>query len=99
MLHIAADTSRTVAFRKTSTGYQWIGEQEIHTGPKTYKSVDGTFHEEICITYETVPLSGAPLDKVFVTYLGPDNRLANRLNLTLADVKPVLAEWKKAHHD
>src|ERR1039457_7348521 len=33
MLHFYGDTSRTIAFRKIPSGYKWIEEQEIFTGP------------------------------------------------------------------
>lgn len=61
MLHIDGVTSRTVAFRRVGEAYKWIGEQETHTGPNTYTSVDGTFKESITVTYETEPVSGFPL--------------------------------------
>src|SRR5471030_1534578 len=47
MLHIYAATHRTIAFRKTSEGYQWIAEQEIHYGPKMFTTVDGDTQEHI----------------------------------------------------
>lgn len=75
-----------------ASGYEWIGEQEIHTGPRTYSSVDGTFKEQISITYEIQHVSGAPLNQVSVHYYGDDPRLAHR-TLTLTDVKPILQEW------
>src|SRR5258708_4708349 len=53
MLHIDSKTSRTIAFRKAVAGWRWIGDQEIFQGPKMYKTVDGTFPEQICLTYET----------------------------------------------
>lgn len=95
MLHIDGDTSRTIAFRKTPNGYKWIGEQEGYTGPKTYTTVDGTFHEMIFVTYETENVSGVPLNKIFVQYFGENARLTKRNNLALADVKPILAEWSQ----
>jgi len=95
MLHISADTSRTIAFRKVGAAYQWIGEQESHTGPRTYTGVDGTFKEQITVTYETQHVSGAPLSQVFIIYTGDDPRLAHRFDLTLADVTPILQEWKQ----
>jgi hypothetical protein len=52
----------------------------------------------IFITYETEHVSesdGFPLNKIVVEYFGEDARLANRNNLTLADVKPILAEWEQ----
>lgn len=95
MLHIYAETSRTIAFKKQGDGYLWVGEQETHTGPNKYLSADGYFNEEITVTYDTVYLSGAPLNTVHITYDGDDLRLKGKLNLTLRDIQPILEEWKK----
>jgi len=89
MLHVSGTTRRTIAFRRKGAGYEWIGEQERHEGPKTYDSPDGTFRESITITNEIVPLSGGTR----ITYTGPDPRLENRSDLTLDDVRPILEEW------
>lgn len=96
MLHIHGGTSRTVAFRRSPAGLEWIHEQEIHTGPKTYTTVDGTFNEQITVTYETAPVSGHNDGKVHIEYSGEDPRLsgADRQELTWQQVRPVLAEWK-----
>jgi hypothetical protein len=93
MLHINSRTVRTIAFRSVNGNYVWIGDQETFEGPKTYKSVDGTFHEAITLTYETQSVSGYPLNQLNVDYRGEDPRLAGRNNLTLAAVKPILKEW------
>jgi hypothetical protein len=93
MLHLAGKTSRTIAFRKNAADYSWIGEQEIFEGPKMYKSVDGTFHEEVTLTFEREHVSGVPLNKLSVSYMGEDPRLAGRVNLSLSDVRPILKEW------
>jgi hypothetical protein len=58
MLHVFGKTSRTVAFKRTGDGYEWIGEQETFEGPRKYGSVDGTFNETITVTYHRVPISG-----------------------------------------
>jgi hypothetical protein len=101
MLHIYASTSRTIAFRKDTAGYRWIGEQEIHRGPKTHTTPDGTFNEEIVISYEleriTPGATGVPLRQVHVSYHGEDRRLAHRYDLTLDEVRPILAEWRQKH--
>jgi hypothetical protein len=97
MLHIYAGTSRTIAFRQTPTGYKWIHEQEIHTGPKTYKTPDGTFHEQIVITFEIERISGRTPGRLDVQYHGEDSRLVNRYDLTLEEVGPILAEWRQTH--
>jgi hypothetical protein len=96
MLHINGKTRRTMAFRRTANGYEWIHEQEIHTGPRQYTTPDGTFYEEIILTSETERVSGVPLNQVDIDYHGADSRLVNRHDLTLAEVMPILAEWEKA---
>jgi hypothetical protein len=93
MLHISGKTSRTMAFRKSLDGYNWIGEQEIFKGPNEYKTVDGTFKEQVCLTYEIEKISGFPQNRLNITYAGEDPRLAGRQNLSLVDVKPILKEW------
>jgi len=98
MLHFYGETSRTVAFRKTPTGWKWIHEQEIFTGPNLYTNVDGVFHEEIVITYGTEATSGNTPNKLKVQYEGEDLRLtsvSNRYDLTLAQVAPVLEQWRQ----
>ena len=96
MLHIDGQPSRTVAFRKTANGYKWIHEQECWTGPKTYKTVDGTFHEQIFITYGIEPVSGHAPNKLHVEYWGEDPRLPAHRPLSLDQVRPILAEWKQS---
>jgi hypothetical protein len=93
MLHIAGKTVRTIGFRKDKDDYVWIGDQERFEGPKKYKSVDGIFNEAITLTYETQSMSGFPLNRLNVTYRGEDTRMADRNDLTLAVVKPILKEW------
>jgi len=93
MLHIYSKTSRTIAFRKIKNGYQWIGEQEIFEGPKKYTTVDGTFNERICLTYEIENVSGYPSNRLNITYSGEDRRLADRDDLTLLVVRPIFHEW------
>jgi hypothetical protein len=94
MLHIYAGTSRTVAFRKTVAGYKWIAEQEVTYGPKNFTTVDGTFQENIVIEYQTERVNGVPLNQIVIDYHGDDTRLADRDHLTIANIKPILEEWK-----
>lgn len=93
MLHIYGKTSRTVAFKRTAQGYEWIGEQEILTGPATYETPDGTFKESITITFERVPISGFPTNRVNVLYAGDDPALSRVDELTLEDIQPWLKKW------
>ena len=93
MLHITTKTYRTIAFRQTRNGYQWIGEQEVFQGPKRYKTVDGTFNEALSLTYEIARVSGYPLNRLNIAYYGEDKRLANNNQLTLKEIKPILREW------
>ncbi|MCP4371760.1 MAG: hypothetical protein GY797_27125, partial [Deltaproteobacteria bacterium] len=94
MLHIYADTSRTIALKKEGASYRWIGEQEVHTGPNQYETVDGIFDEKIVIAYQIVYLGMAGQDNAIdVIYFGNDTRL-DKFDLTLEDVQPILAEWQ-----
>ena len=68
--------------------------QEIFTGPGTFKSPDGILHESITITYETRPLTGAPLKTVHITYIGGDAELGSLRILTLDRVRPII---ERAH--
>ena len=92
MLHVYGATSRTIAFRKTSTGYRWIAEQEIYQGPNWYQSVDGTFREYIDIEYQTERVNGIPTNQLFIRYTGSDTNLTER-EFTLAEVRPILEKW------
>ena len=92
-LQPTAKTSRTVAFRKLDSGWSWIGDQEIFDGPKMVKTLDGTFPEHICLTYEVKHISGAPTNRLMIDYLGEDPRLAHQSNLTLSDIRPILKDW------
>ena len=96
MLHIESRTSRTIAFRKTSGGYKWIGEQEGFRGPKKYTTSDGTFNEMIWLNYDAEPLhvGGFPTNRLCIEYFGEDDRLVLRNDLKLDDIKPILKEWK-----
>jgi hypothetical protein len=92
---------RNIGFRKTATGYTWNFEQEIHPGPRTFKQLGNndhrwhTAHEWIVITYDTVGMLGVTPGKLCVWYTGPDSRIANRKDLTLDEVRPILAEWSQ----
>jgi hypothetical protein len=93
MLHIDGRTSRTVAFKRLPSGYEWIGEQEIFSGPRKYKDEDGERNESITITYDKVPISGSPLNKTEITYYGENADLAWPHELSLDQVRPVLQQW------
>ncbi len=93
MLHVYGRTSRTIAFRKQGDGFVWIGEQEIYKGPKQYTTVDGTFFEEICLTYELQRVAHYRLNHLNISYSGEDARLANKDDLTLQTILPILKEW------
>lgn len=94
MLHIYAETSRTVAFRKQQDGYRWIAEQEQFYGPKSFTNIDGSFQEYLVVEYQTERVNGIPTNQIHISYYGDDKRLAGRDDLTLAAVKPILKEWK-----
>ncbi len=95
MLHIAGQTSRTIAFRITPDGNKCIHEQEINTGPKTYTNVDGTHNEQIVVTYGIEPVSGHTANKLHVVYWGEDSRLPAHQQLSLDQVRAIITEWHK----
>ncbi len=95
MLHISNRTSRTIAFRKKDDHFVWVGEQESFEGPNKYSTPDGTFNEQIVLTYDKEKISEYPINILNISYFGEDTRLIpSRRDLTLADIRPILKEWK-----
>jgi hypothetical protein len=92
MLHVYGGTARTIAFRKTASGYRWIAEEEIHQGPKWYQTVDGTFQESLVVEYQTERVNGIPTNQIYIQYTGSDRNLTGR-EFTLAEVRPILQKW------
>lgn len=96
-----AGVYRNIGFRKTATGYKWIFEQEIHPGPGTFKQLGNTdhrwhtAHERIVITYDTLGMLGVTPNKLHVHYDGRDSRIADREDLSLDEVRLILAEWSQ----
>ena len=97
MMNVFSTTARTIAFKQQGAKYIWVGEQETHTGPLVYDAGEsGSLHEEITLNYDTVPISGFPLNTLSIVYRGPDPRLAGKSPLTLEDVQPILQEWQRS---
>jgi hypothetical protein len=88
-LHVRGRTLRTVAFKKAGSGWRWTREQEIFEGPRKHTTMDGTFSESLCLSYEV----GHPSRRLNVSYSGDDAQLAWPRELSLADALPVLAAW------
>jgi hypothetical protein len=99
MLHFVETPSRTIAFRKAGAGYEWFGEQEIFEGPRMYKTPDGTFHEQISITFYEAAVVGE-LQGLTVQYDGPDEDLTRprpNFSLSLKEVTPLMKSWGYWH--
>jgi hypothetical protein len=96
MLHICGKTSRTVAFRKTVAGYEWIGEQETHRGPGKIETPDGQIDEHVTLTFDTAPISGTPIGALHIGYIGPDDTLMSKSSLRYGDVAARIDAWAKA---
>jgi hypothetical protein len=58
MLHFGGKASRTIAFRLDGKDYQWLGEQESFEGPRVWDTPDGSFHEQVVITYYKQAVAG-----------------------------------------
>jgi len=86
---------RNIEFRKTATGYKWLREFETHPGPKTFKQSGHTAHETISIIYDTTGILGVTPNKLHVYYDGFDSRIVSGKDLTLDEVRPILAEWSQ----
>lgn len=58
--------------------------------------MDGTFHEQIVVTYDIESVSGHAINKLHVEYWGEDPRLAaHHQRLALERVRPIVDEWSK----
>jgi hypothetical protein len=79
--------------RRWPTRFEWIGEQEIFEGPKTYKTPDGEFHESISVTYHKAPMSGFPVNTLVIHYSGEEPQLESARSVTLENVRPWLERW------
>ncbi len=80
------DTEWDISLVKVDNVLKWTGESEYHVGPNRY--------EGITITYYTNPKVVHP-NTLTVKYKGEDLRLKEP-NLTLEDIRPILAEWEKS---
>lgn len=95
MLHIyQAISSRSIAFKKDGDGYIWIGEQEIFTGPRQYKTVDGIFNETITLNYDKEIISGYPVDTLSINYDGPDSLYTLSNILTKSKAQELIKKWE-----
>ena len=94
-------SSRTVAFRLTDSGYEWLAEQLTFWGPKDFETIDGTIKEHITITYEVGPVSvsGYSVGRLHISYWGEDDRLTSKDELEMFDVLPMINDWRESPKD
>lgn len=92
-LNIYGRTRRTICLKKENGVYKWVHEQEILEGPTKYTTVDGTFPEEITLTYETVSIASSKLNTLEISYRGNDPKLSKISKLRLRHVEPYLKKW------
>ena len=97
MLHFGGKASRTIAFRWNGKDYQWLGEQESFEGPRMWDTPDGSFHEQVVITYYKQAVPGE-YQGLTIKYSGPDENLMMprprpNYSLTLSEVNPMLEKW------
>ncbi len=85
-----------IDFVKTDDTYKWAGEHESYAGPHRNENIYISYYTDAISTGDYITHAGRlPSDTLVVEYRGPDPRLT-KPNLTLDDIRPVLAEWKKA---
>ena len=93
MLHLSrGHVSRTVDFVREGTGYRWIGEQEVHEGPRVVEGIDGNYREIISMTFSDRSRSGVS-QGLYINYHGPDSSLRMRNRLTHEDLRRTLEAW------
>lgn len=94
MLHVYQSiSSRTIAFKRVGSGYIWIGEQEIFTGPRKFDTPDGELNETITLNYEVEPISGYPLNKLSLIYDGPDSSYTPPNVLSISESHKIIKRW------
>ena len=91
MLYVVGKSSRRVAFKRKQQGYEWLGEQEIFAGPRSFSTADGRVNEAITITFHLPPMEGP--HGLHVSYAGEEQMLATKSVLSLEDVEPWLKKW------
>jgi hypothetical protein len=85
---------RAIAFRREGSKLKWIGEQVVVYGPRKHTTVDGTFDEHITLSYNTSRVYNPRLNRLNVSYDGPDGPLSTTFDdLSLAQVQPLLDQW------
>jgi hypothetical protein len=98
MLEVYAASQRTrrvIIFRKTQDGFAWIGEMEMHYGPKMFKTFQGSSQERLVLEYSTEPYGDIrTTNQIQIHYYGEDIRLRQR-GLTLEGIQPFLQEWNR----
>lgn len=71
----------------------------IFEGPRMHKTPDGTFHEQVSITFYKAAVSGEQ-QGLTVQYDGPDEALMRpkpNFSLSLKDVRPLMKSWGYWH--
>lgn len=93
LLHVGGKRLlREVAFIRDNSGaYRWIGEQEVHEGPREYDTEDGRHREFVAITYAEKAMRGWPQGSQ-VEYRGPDAALMTQ-NLSVEDARALIERW------
>ena len=98
MLHLGAgNVSRTVTFLTRNGRLEWIGEQEIHRGPRTYDSVDGTSSEAVVLSCSLEARSGAPKG-CYASYDGPNtdtDRQIRFFDVTVVEAQRIWEAWDR----
>ncbi len=86
----------SIYFVKEGNTYKWGGESETYWAPNRFDNISiSYFTDSISPGDYNTRAERKPSNILVVEYRGEDPRL-KKPNLTLEDVRPVLAEWKKA---
>jgi hypothetical protein len=90
--------TKSVFVEPANGGYAWFAEADTHYGPLTYEISWGTQHETVYITYSLHNSESGPGKGRYVSYAGPRPGFPESQpdGLPLADVLPLIKEWKSA---
>lgn len=87
LVHIYGKPSRYVSFKKENGNYKWVGEQEVCSGPREFRTVNGRFNEYLVITYAQD--EAGQLDGLHISYRSPEDPMGLK-QLSVAEAKRTL---------
>lgn len=86
---------RTVFFRESLDGYQWLGEMEWYTAPGQSGSWGNPPSEFIFVTYQIEPINDVPIQQLVIRHIRDGSSVSYPQELIREDIDPILQQWKR----